>query len=205
MVLLPFITPKRMRFSLLIMLIISTFHTKVTAQLLHPKPNFGVKGGLTSGKLIPSPVEDRILKFNTGFNLAGYYRYRTKKFAIQPEIGYSQRGGTFKQGVNITRNTYRYMVGAVVLGWMPTEGLTFEAGPEYLYALNTPESVRKGPEVRSDVGITAGFRYDFMDGLDNVSLGMRFSQGLNNVGTQALGIRTQAIQVSLMYNFYRDK
>ncbi len=191
---------------LLSLIFISLLATNGSAQVLHLKPHYGLKAGLSSGYTIRTPQNDVITRWNSGLHLGGFYRQRFNKFVIQPEVVLTQRGGSLKTGTTVSRNTFYYATAAAIFGYVLTEGLTVEAGPEYAYALNGPNSTPRGPNNRSDYGFTAGLRYDFMDAADKVSLGLRYSRGFNNVITTEPGINfyNQTVQVSLIYNFYKE-
>ncbi|WP_420155012.1 outer membrane beta-barrel protein [Siphonobacter sp.] len=191
---------------LLSLIFITLLGTEASAQVLHLKPHYGLKAGLTSGYTIRSPKDDVVSRFNSGLHFGGFYRQRFNKFVIQPEVVLTQRGGALKANNVVTRNSFYYATGAAVFGYVVTEGLTLEAGPEYAYALNGPESTPRGPNNRSDYGFTAGLRYDFMDAADKVSLNLRYSRGFNNVITTQPGVNfyNQAVQISLIYNFYKE-
>lgn len=174
------------------------------AQVLHCEPNFGIKIGLTSGYSDYSPREGRIQKFNSAPHVGVFYRYRGLKWAIQPELGYSQRGGSHRtDSVRVTRDNFRFLTASVAVGYILTEGLTLEAGPEYVYA---PIGLSTGPAVRSGYGLMAGFKYDFMDIADRFSLGVRYHRALSNFSTTAgQTLTVSGVQFSLMYNFYKEK
>lgn len=174
------------------------------AQVLHSRPNFGVKIGLTSGYSDYSPREGRIQKFNSAPHVAVFYRMRGVKWAIQPELGYSQRGGSHRtDSVRTVRDNFRFLTASLALGYIVTEGLTLEAGPEYLFA---PKSFSPGPEVRSGYGFMVGLRYDFMDLADRFSFGLRYHRALNNFSTVAgQHLNVSGVQFSLMFNFYQEK
>ncbi|SDM40335.1 Opacity protein [Siphonobacter aquaeclarae] len=200
--------PMLRRLTPLLFLILSSLSATVaSAQVLHLKSHFGLKGGLTSGYTIRTPKEDYITKFNSGLHIGAFYRHRINKFVIQPEVVLTQRGGAVKTRTSLVRNSFYYATATPVVGYILTEGLTLEAGPEFAYALNGPSGNPKGPDNNIDYGYTAGIRYDFMDMLDKVSLGIRYSRGFNNVITSDPGAKyyNQAIQVSVIYNFYREK
>ncbi|MFT4031891.1 MAG: outer membrane beta-barrel protein [Siphonobacter sp.] len=179
--------------------------TTASAQVLHLKPHFGVRGGLTSGYTIISP-KDFVTKFNSGLHLGAFYRARFDRFVVEPELIFTQQGGTIKNATELTRNTFYYATVAPVFGYIITEGLTAEVGPQFAYAINSSGGSPKGPNNRTDYGFTAGVRYDFMDALDKVSMSLRYSRGFNDV-TNLTGytFNNQAIQLSVIYSLYREK
>lgn len=165
---------------------------------------FAVKVGPSSSKTLIDGDSPYISKFKTAFHLGALYRLRYHRVVLQPEVLYSLKGGTFKESTGITRNNYNYLSVPVLLGWVPTEGLVLQAGPEFSYALNTPTS--GGPGQRYDTGIAVGAHYDFLDLLEKCSLHLRYIYGLNNVSNVAgTNYYNRTVQVSLVYNFYKKK
>ncbi|MBC8151959.1 MAG: hypothetical protein H7Z72_03525 [Bacteroidetes bacterium] len=91
-----------------------------------------------------------------------------------------------------------------MFGYIPTEGITLQVGPEFSYALNTPAS--GGPAVRNDLGLAIGAHYDFLDMLANVSLNARYIYGFTNVSPDPqASYYNRAFQLSLVYNFYKKE
>ncbi|RRA99763.1 porin family protein [Larkinella rosea] len=168
---------------------------------------FGLKVGANSSTTAQEGITPYISRFHTSFHLGGIYRLRYKSFVVQPELLYSLKGGTFKRlGVNsqIIRNNYNYLTVPLMLGWIPTEGIAIQAGPEFSYALNTPKT--NGPGQRSDTGIAIGIHYDFLDMAEKFSLNLRYIYGLNNISDNSIvKYYNRTYQVSIVYNFYKKK
>ena len=174
--------------------------------------HFGIKAGPSITRLTISGVTTSIPKQKIDFNLGGMYRLRLNQFVIQPEIVYSKQGGTLKVQrigrTEIIRNNYSYVTAPLLLGWIPTEGITLQAGPQYSYALNAGETI--GPGTNNDWSVVVGAHYDFLDMLDKFSLQVRYVHGLTNVAPPSapeigLKYKNQALQVSFVYNFYKKK
>ncbi len=171
--------------------------------------HFGVKVGPTVSALAVSGITPNIPKNGIDFHFGLMYRYRLNRFVVQPEVLYSVRGGNFKVnrlggGTDITYNNYNYVSVPLMLGYIPTEGLTLQAGPEFSYALNSPAS--GGPSVKNDVGIAVGAHYDFLDMLDKFSLHLRYIHGLNDVSGNPLAVyKNRTLQLGLVYNLYPKK
>ncbi|MFC5410224.1 porin family protein [Larkinella bovis] len=164
---------------------------------------FGLKVGASSSKTAQEGVTPYISRYKTAFHLGGIYRLRYHRFVAQPEFLLSVKGGTFKRlGTNpqTIRNNYNYLSLPLLLGWVPTEGLVLQAGPEFSYALDTPN----GPGKKQDTGIAIGAHYDFLDMADQFSLHLRYIYGLNNVSSNPIvEYYNRTFQVSVVYNFYK--
>ncbi|MGA0559764.1 porin family protein [Larkinella sp. VNQ87] len=169
---------------------------------------FGLKVGANSSKTVQEGVSPySVERFKTDFHLGGIYRLRYKRFVAQPEVLYSVKGGSLRRlGTNelTVRNNFNYLSVPILLGWVPTEGLVLQAGPEFSYALNTPES--NGPGKRNDLGIAVGAHYDFLDMAEKFSLHLRYIHGLNNVSSNPVVENyNRTFQVSIIYNFYKKR
>lgn len=172
--------------------------------------HFGAKVGAQTTQTAIDGTSTSISKRSTGFNLGVVYRLRYRKYVLQPELLYSVKGGSFQvEGVSgaprtTVKNNYNYLSLPVMFGYIPTEGITLQVGPEFSYALNTPAT--RGPAVRNDLGLAVGVHYDFLDMLSNVSLNARYIYGFTNIApdTQA-SYYNRAFQLSLIYNFYKKE
>lgn len=172
--------------------------------------HFGVKAGPSVTTLRVSGVTPNSPRRKTDFHLGGMYRFRYNKFVLQPEVLFSRKGGTFVAdrvgGRQTIRNNFNYISVPILFGYIPTEGLTLQVGPELSYGF---ESVN-GPGRRNDLGIVIGAHYDFLDMLDKFSLHVRYIHGLNNVAAPsdpalAIDYRNRVLQASLVYNFYKKR
>ncbi|MEZ0540455.1 porin family protein [Fibrella arboris] len=168
--------------------------------------HFGFKIGpsLTSAPI--QGVSPTIPKQKLDFHLGIMYRYRFTKFVIQPELLYQIKGGTYQQlqiastNRTTTENNFNYVSLPIMLGYIPVEGLTLQAGPEFSWAVSTPN----GPQSNRDLGIAFGIHYDFLDMVDKLSLNLRYVYGTTKIPeTVNSTLQNRAFQVSLIYNFYR--
>lgn len=170
--------------------------------------HFGIKFGAQTVKTAIQGTSPLIAKNSTEFNLGVIYRLRYRKYVLQPELLYNVKGGSFtleqSSGSTVTHNNYNYLSLPVMFGYIPTEGITLQVGPEFSYALNTPAS--NGPAVRNDLGLAIGAHYDFLDLLSQLSLNARYIYGFVNIApdTQA-SYYNRAFQLSLIYNLYKKE
>lgn len=172
--------------------------------------HFGVKIGASLARLNVSGVTANIPKQSLAPHLGVMYRYRLQKFVLQPEVLLAQKGGNFQRirigaaGRDTEANTYYYVSVPVLFGYIPTEGLTLQAGPEFSYALNAGKA--NGPGAKNDLGLAVGVHYDFLDMLDKFSLHLRYVQGFTNVSPDPLAVyKNRALQVSIVYNLFPKK
>ncbi|GAB3316820.1 hypothetical protein GCM10027299_07550 [Larkinella ripae] len=166
---------------------------------------FGLKVGASTSRTAQEGITPYIERYKTAFHLGGIYRLRYNRFVAQPELLLSVKGGTLKRlGTNpqTVRNNFNYISVPLLLGWIPTEGLVLQAGPEFSYAIDTPY----GPGKKQDTGIAVGAHYDFLDMADKFSLHLRYIHGLNNVSSNPIvEYHNRTFQVSIVYNFYKKK
>ncbi|MBC3786471.1 porin family protein [Spirosoma utsteinense] len=172
--------------------------------------HFGVKIGASLTRLNVSGITANIPKQSLAPILGVMYRYRLQKIVLQPEVLLAQKGGNFQTlrigaaGRDTEANKYYYVSVPVLLGYIPTEGLTLQAGPEFSYALNAGKT--NGPGAKNDLGLAVGVHYDFLDMLDKFSLHLRYVQGFTNVSPDPLAVyKNRALQVSIVYNLFPKK
>ncbi len=172
--------------------------------------HFGFKAGASLTRLNVSGITSNIPKQALQPHVGVMYRYRYQKFVVQPELLWAVKGTNMQTPqIGSTQRTttplrYYYASLPLLLGYIPTEGLTLQAGPEFSYAFNAGRTA--GPGASNDVSIVVGAHYDFLDLLDKFSLHVRYVHGLNNVSPEPLATyRNRNIQVSMVYNLYKKK
>lgn len=173
--------------------------------------HFGVKIGASFTQVAITGTSVNIPKRALAPHLGVMYRYRYNRWVLQPEVLLANKGGTFQQepttgtgGRTTTKVSYYYASLPILLGYIPTEGLTIQAGPEFSYALNGGQT--GGPGANNDLGLVVGVHYDFLDMLSKVSLHVRYVQGFVNVSPEATATYTNRnVQVSLVYNLFPKK
>jgi len=191
---------------LLLFSFLLVFPLLTRAQSNNPRGgHFGFKAGPTLTQLAVSGISPYVPKRTLDPHLGVMYRYRIQRFVLQPELLFSSKGGSFqieRLGRRETiRNRYIYASVPVLFGYIPTEGITLQAGPEFSYALNAGQT--NGPGNRTDLGIAVGAHYDFLDFLDKFSLHVRYVYGLNNVSPEPLATyKNRTLQVGIVYNLY---
>lgn len=171
--------------------------------------HFGLKAGASVTRVaISGGTETTVPKNKIDFNLGLMYRLRYNRLVFQPELLFNLKGGSYQivrtAGRETVKNNFNYLTVPVLFGYIPTEGLTLQAGPAFSYALNDPTS--GGPGTRNDIGAVVGVHYDFLDLLAQYSLHVRYIHGFNNVTNVAgTDFRNRELQVSIVYNLYKKK
>ncbi len=170
--------------------------------------HFGIKLGATFTQVSITGTSVNIPKRSLQPNIGLMYRYRYNRLVFQPEALIAIKGGTFQQeqvgGRSTTSHSFYYASLPVLLGYIPTEGLTIQAGPEFSYALNAGST--NGPGAQNDLGAVIGVHYDFLDMLSKVSLHIRYVHGFTNVSPEATAAYyNRNLQVSLVYNLFPKK
>ena len=174
--------------------------------------HFGVKLGASFTQISISGTSANIPKRALEPHLGVMYCYRYNRLVFQPEALLAVKGGTFQQepsagttgGRTTTSVSYYYASLPLLVGFIPTEGLTLQAGPEFSYALNAGQT--GGPGSKTDLGLVVGVHYDFLDMLSKFSLHLRYIHGFNNVSPEATATYyNRNVQVALVYNLFPKK
>ena len=168
--------------------------------------HFGIKFGASLTRVHITGITANEPKQALQPHLGVMYRYRYHRFVAQPELLLAIKGATFKTErlgtTTLTKVQYPYLSVPLLVGYIPTEGLTLQAGPEFSYALST--NTTNGPGTSNDFGIVVGAHYDFLDMFSKLSLHLRYVHGLTNVSPEPLATyKNRNVQVSLVYNLYK--
>lgn len=188
--------------------------SSVRSQGYHPPTtlngHFGAKIGAQAAQTAIDGASTIISKRAISFNAGVVYRLRYRKYVLQPELLYNVKGGAFEVETvsgsprSVIKNNYNYLSLPLMFGYIPTEGITLQVGPEFSYALNTPTT--NGPALRNDIGLAIGAHYDFLDLLSDLSLNARYIYGFTNISPNAqASYYNRAFQLSLIYNFYKKE
>ena len=196
-------------YRLLLLVVLVTSPLLIRAQSDKPVGgHFGIKLGASFTQVSISGTSVNIPKRALQPNLGVMYRYRYHRLVFQPEALLAAKGGTFQQeqvgGRSTTSHTYYYASLPILLGYIPTEGLTIQAGPEFSYALNAGST--NGPGAQNDLSVVVGVHYDFLDMLNKFSLHLRYVNGFTNVSPEpTASYYNRNLQVSLVYNLFPKK
>jgi hypothetical protein len=194
-----------------LLLFISLLLPPLLAQAQSNNPtggHFGVKIGGSLTRIDLSGISPSVPKQALQPHLGLMYRYRLQRIVLQPELLLAIKGATFRTprvgGQTLIKNQYYYASVPLLVGYIPTEGLTFQAGPEFSYALNANKE--RGPGAKNDLGLVVGVHYDFLDMLSKLSLHVRYVYGFTNVSPEPLATyKNRVFQASIVYNLYPKK
>ncbi|AXE19694.1 PorT family protein [Runella rosea] len=193
-----------MNLNLRLLLLLVIVSVGAQAQTVYMKPHLGLRAGLNISSSTYSPNFIYSLKRQSHPNLGVFYRIRNQKWVFQPEVQLSVRGGTFKGELEVVRNNFNYASFVPVVGYILTEGLTFEVAPEFSYAVNNLRSVV--PLRKNEFSMGTGLRFDFMDMAEDFSLNLRYIHGFTNLSTSKTeSLYNRTLQVSVIYNLYKKK
>jgi hypothetical protein len=197
-------------YRLLLLICLVTLSGLTWAQSNNPVGgHFGIKIGGSLTQIAITGTSPNIPHRALEPHLGVMYRYRYHRVVVQPEAILAIKGGTFQveqsAGGRTTNGiSYYYASLPIMVGFIPTEGLTLQAGPEFSYALNAGRT--GGPGAKNDLGIAVGAHYDFLDMLDKFSLHVRYIHGIYNVSPEAsANYFNRNFQVSMVYNLYPKK
>ena len=177
------------------------------SQVVYTKPHFGVKIGANTSYSVLTPNYTYLPKFQSHLHAGVFYRIRKNRWIFQPEAEYTVKGGTFKGATDLTaneviRNNFNYFILQPTVGYVVTEGLTFEAGPQFGFKINSVN----GPAKSNETSFSVGFRYDVLDALEDVSFAIRYNHGLSNVSASSnQTVTNNTFQLSVIYNWYKKK
>ena len=165
------------------------------------------------------------LKSRVGFNIGGFVEVKlSEKFAIQPEVLYSQQGTKFKlSGIFFsndepfkaeTKFNLSYINVPVMFKYYAIEKLFIEAGPQIGFLISaksktkvtgfdqTEELDTKDMYNTIDFGLNFGAGYDFTQ---NISVGARYNLGLANIAKTEAGddgkLHNGVFSLSVGYKF----
>jgi hypothetical protein len=163
--------------------------------------SFGVKAGLNSFTFSESQFKSR-----TSFHFGGYYNYMiSDKFAIQPELLYSQQGAKFEFDLGFfvkASGTYamNYLSIPVMAKYYVIEGLNLHAGPVIGILISSSFSGTTGAVSTNtlDIMLGIGAAYELSMG---VNFGLRYNLGLTETISGGDGSKNRGIQVSVGYSF----
>lgn len=177
----------------------------------------GLKTGFDFGNVkFPAPSD-------TKTSVAIYGGLKTeiilgKKFIVQPELLYSQKGFAFSplgtsKGGNVSIN---YISLPLLVGYRPIDKLTVSAGPEFNYLINAKSHIEgvsndlSAVYKKFDVGIDLGVAYQL---LNSIGIEVRYCYGLsylaegkqldsqgNEIGKIKQG-KNRVLQAGLFYVF----
>ncbi len=156
---------------------------------------FGVKGGINSASIAGATGTSA----KTTFHIGGLLEFKASdKFAIQPELVYSNQGCTYTGGsIDLT-----YINIPVMAKYYVGETFNIQAGPQIGLLMSAKEG---GADVKdgyntTDFGLNLGAGYDLNE---NMMLDLRYNMGMSalNKDTTYETYKNNVISVSFGYKF----
>ena len=170
--------------------------------LLAQHASFGLKAGANFSNIF---IKDNSTKYSTGFHVGGLsHIHLSRKWAMQPELVYSQQGGktTFN---NVETTTHlNYINIPVLFQRMFGAGFRLEAGPQIGFLINAKDkygSIEK--DVKSsfktvDFSFPIGIGYSTKSGL---GFDGRWVPGFSNIWESGVSKANNVFQLGLFYHF----
>jgi len=156
----------------------------------------GLKGGLNFANLdvtdIAGTYDNR-----TGYHLGAFTQFKFTKFAIQPEIIYSEQGSKVKDpNLGSVESNFSYVNIPIILKLYTIGGLNLQAGPQFgfLTSAEWGDQSIKDELKNSDFSVGLGVGWDSPFGL---ILDARYNLGISDVSDVAAAqIKNQVWQIS---------
>lgn len=178
----------------------------IIATNVNAQTNFGVKAGLNYANFGGDAEGDA---GKVGLHIGAYAKLGiTEKFALKPEIVFSQQGAQDKDNSDLKLNL-SYINIPVLAAITVAEGFSLEIGPQ-VGILTSAKSKFGDVDVdikdsfnAIDFGVAAGFNYELPVGLN---FGLRYNLGLGNVIKDGEGddkVTNQVVQLSVGFTFGR--
>lgn len=175
----------------------------------------GLKAGPNFASIDTKASAGQNYKSRTGFHAGAFALFKITKFAIQPEILFSQQGSkiTF-QGQDLEQN-YSYINIPIMLKLYLIGGLNLQAGPQIGFVSSAKEDrfneisgqIEKDVDVKglikgNDFSLGLGAGWDLPFGL---TVDARYNLGLSKINDtpQSTEAKNQVFQVSLGYKFIK--
>ena len=170
-----------MKTKLLTLVVLCIFSTTVFSQKLH----IGFKGGASINKLTGKSFDD---EFSFGYHVGGFFNVGLgKKFAIQPEIIFSQSNvdtsnsfSTVYQFKNLGKVKLQYLSFPLLLNYKPIKILTIQAGPQFGILMNKSSTLLQNGQQAfksGDLSMLGGVQLN----IKMLNIYARYAVGLSNI------------------------
>jgi hypothetical protein len=184
------------------------------------KTQFGIKGGLNisnQSNTRLSGVTNTNSSLIVGFHVGGFLEYKiSDKFSIQPELLFSTQGGKLsyneenlvpntpdRDNYNVENISNLYYINIpITFKYNVIDKITLELGPQLgflvssKYEYTSPVLIPKEDYKSLDYGLNFGAGYVVTN---NISIGVRYSMGLNNISKNSNEIKNNVFSISTLY------
>jgi opacity protein-like surface antigen len=163
---------------------------------------FGAKAGLNVSNL----TGDSNTSSKIGYQVGAFAEFKiSEKFAVQPEVVYSNLGTKYDfLGAEVTENL-NYIVVPIMAKYFVMEALSLEVGPQAGFLMSAKakadgDSVDVKDLYKSiDFGLNFGAGYDVTK---NINIGLRYSLGLANISDSSdADVKTSNFALAVGYKF----
>ena len=176
--------------------------------------SLGLKGGLNFANVNTSSV-GAAYDSRTGYHVGAFVGIKFAKFAIQPELIYSQQGSTVKINTSNFDANFSYMNIPVIFKFYIIGGFNLQAGPQFGFLMSATGPVDPtgtcSPTTTGDiknqfsssdisVGLGAGFDLPL-----KLSIDARYNLGVSDINSTAASsaVKNQVFQLSLGYKLFK--
>ncbi len=172
----------------------------------------GIKGGLNFANINTTSF-GTAYDSRTGYHAGAFLMFKFTKFAIQPEIVYSQQGSTIRFNSQSFNSNFSYVNIPIILKLYLIGGLNLQAGPQFGFLTSA-----SGPVVSGNGSLTTGDIKDQLKGSD-VSIGLgagwdlpfglnidaRYNLGVsdNNNSSTSESVKNQVFQLSAGFKLFK--
>ena len=192
----------------------------ITKQTVTSKKSiFGIKGGLnisSQENTFLSGVTTTKSSSLLGFHIGGFFEHKiSEKFSIQPELLFSTQGGKlsyneqnlipdpYSDNYNVENKSNLYYFNIpITFKYYVIDKITLELGPQVgflvssKYEYTSTALIPKQNYKSLDYGLNFGAGYLVTN---NISIGVRYSMGLNNISKNSNEIKNNVISLSTLY------
>jgi hypothetical protein len=183
--------------------LLTCFWTRTHAQADEGLVSAGLKLGTNVSHLSAQLSTLKNPDYYMGLNAGAFVRFNlTTKWMIQPELVYSQRGGSFTDNLTGQKvdNRMSYLEVPVLVGYRPVSWLRLHAGPNFQYLVGAEENTlaaagriitfRKEALNNLVFGAQLGLGFD----ISRFSIDLRYDTNLSSLGinqSSADGVSSQ--------------
>ena len=183
-------------------IILFTIALLISHVLLAQHASFGLKAGASFSNIF---IKDNSTKYITGFHVGGLsHIHLSHKWAIQPELLYSQQGGK-RTITNVETTTHlNYVNIPVLFQLMFGTGFRLEAGPQIGFLVNAKnKSGSNETDVKSsfktgDFSFPIGLGYSTKSGL---GFDGRWIPGFSDIQKTGVSTANNVFQLGVFYQF----
>lgn len=161
--------------------------------------SLGIKGGLNFASIDASSLSETY-DSRTGYHFGAFGQLKFTKFAIQPELLFSQQGTKVKVNGDDFESNFSYVNIPILLKLYTVAGINIQAGPQFGFLASEDWDDRDFKS--SDFSVAMGIGWDLPFGL---TVDARYNLGISDINDTASAeeIKNKVWQVSLGYKLFK--